>query len=70
MVMWLAMRSTLGADVRRVHRHHYAPMLTGYGLLVLESAVPGEPQWVFERAQFPEVSARRPADVDRRRARA
>jgi len=38
MVMWLAMRSALGADVRRVRRHHYAPMLTGYGLLVRENA--------------------------------
>ena len=38
MIMWLAMRSALGADVRRVHRHYYAPMLTGYGLLVLEGA--------------------------------
>src|SRR5215475_6459980 len=28
----------LGTDVRRVHRHYYAPMLTGYGLRVLESA--------------------------------
>jgi hypothetical protein len=38
MIMWLAMRSALGTDVRRVHRHYYAPMLTGYGLLVLEGA--------------------------------
>ena len=38
MIMWLVMRSALGTDVRRVHRHYYAPMLTGYGLLVLEGA--------------------------------
>jgi protocatechuate 4,5-dioxygenase beta chain len=36
MIMWLAMRSALGDKVRRVHRHYYAPMLTGYGLIVLE----------------------------------
>jgi Catalytic LigB subunit of aromatic ring-opening dioxygenase len=38
MIMWLAMRGALGEKVRRVHRHYYAPILTGYGLLVLESA--------------------------------
>ena len=38
MIMWLAMRSALGQKVRRVHRHYYAPMLTGYGLVVFESA--------------------------------
>jgi protocatechuate 4,5-dioxygenase beta chain len=38
MIMWLAMRSALGPKVRRIHRHYYAPMLTGYGLIVFESA--------------------------------
>ena len=38
MIMWLAMRGALGASVRRAHRYYYAPMLTGYGLLVLENA--------------------------------
>lgn len=38
MIMWLAMRSTLGQDVRRIHRHYYAPMLTGFGLVVYEPA--------------------------------
>ena len=38
MIMWLSMRSALGPKVRRVHRHYYAPILTGYGLIVLESA--------------------------------
>lgn len=38
MIMWLAMRGALGEKVRRVHRHYYAPMLTGYGLVVFESA--------------------------------
>jgi len=35
-IMWLTMRAALGAAVRRVHRYYYAPMLTGYGLIVLE----------------------------------
>ncbi|HEY7246459.1 MAG TPA: class III extradiol dioxygenase family protein [Xanthobacteraceae bacterium] len=35
-IMWLAMRAALGTSVRRVHRYYYAPMLTGYGLIVLE----------------------------------
>jgi protocatechuate 4,5-dioxygenase beta chain len=38
MIMWLAMRSALGPKVRRIHRHYYAPMLTGYGLIVFECA--------------------------------
>ena len=38
MIMWLAMRGALGDKVRRVHRHYYAPMMTGYGLIVFESA--------------------------------
>jgi protocatechuate 4,5-dioxygenase beta chain len=36
MIMWLTMRAALGGSVRRVDRHYYAPLLTGYGLLVLE----------------------------------
>jgi protocatechuate 4,5-dioxygenase beta chain len=38
LIMWLAMRGALGDEVRRVHRHYYAPMLTGYGLVVFEDA--------------------------------
>jgi protocatechuate 4,5-dioxygenase beta chain len=38
MIMWLAMRAALGEKVRRIHRHYYAPMLTGYGLIVFEGA--------------------------------
>ena len=38
MIMWLTMRAALGKNVRRIHRNYYAPMLTGYGLLVLEAA--------------------------------
>jgi len=38
MMVWLAMRGALGeARPRRVQRHYSAPMLTGYGLLALES---------------------------------
>jgi hypothetical protein len=41
MMVWLAMRGALaasGAPLRRVQRHYWAPMLTGYGLLALECA--------------------------------
>jgi len=38
MIMWLGMRAALGEAVRRVHRNYYAPLTTGYGLLVLECA--------------------------------
>lgn len=41
MMMWLAMRgalATTGAVPRQVQRHYWAPMLTGYGLLALETA--------------------------------
>lgn len=37
MIMWLAMRAALGQRVRRVHRNYYAPLITGYGLVVLEN---------------------------------
>lgn len=35
-MMWLAMRGTLAPEVRVVRQYYAAPMLTGYGLLVLE----------------------------------
>jgi protocatechuate 4,5-dioxygenase, beta chain len=38
MILWLGMRAALGDQVRRVHRNYYAPLTTGYGLLVLECA--------------------------------
>lgn len=41
MMVWLAMRGALAAaeaPLRRVQRHYWAPMLTGYGLLALETA--------------------------------
>lgn len=37
MIIWLAMRATLGGTVRRVHRNYHAPLITGYGLLALEA---------------------------------
>lgn len=40
MIMWLAMRGALqstGGRLKRIQRHYYAPMLTGYGLLALET---------------------------------
>ena len=39
MMIWLAMRGALsvpGGVLRRVQRHYWAPLLTGYGLLALE----------------------------------
>jgi len=35
-MMWLAMRGALAREVRVVRKYYAAPMLTGYGLLVLE----------------------------------
>ena len=35
-MMWLAMRGVMADDVRVVHQYYSAPMMTGYGLLVLE----------------------------------
>lgn len=37
MIMWLVMRGALSPAVRRKHRFYYAPMLTGYGLVVFEN---------------------------------
>ncbi len=37
MILWLAMRAALGPRVRRVHRNYHAPLITGYGLLALET---------------------------------
>jgi hypothetical protein len=38
MIMWLGMRGALSPDVRCVHRNYYAPLITGYGLVVYEDA--------------------------------
>lgn len=39
LIMWLVMRGALSNDVKRVHRHYYAPMTTGMGLITLEETV-------------------------------
>ena len=36
LIMWLTMRGALSANARRVHRHYYAPMTTGMGLITFE----------------------------------
>jgi len=33
LIMWLVMRGALSPRARRVHRHYYAPMTTGMGLI-------------------------------------
>jgi len=37
LIMWLVMRGAMSENVRRVHRHYYAPMTTGMGLICLEN---------------------------------
>jgi len=39
LIMWLVMRGALSNRARRVHRHYYAPMTTGMGLITLEEPV-------------------------------
>ncbi len=36
LIMWLIMRGALSKQARRVHRHYYAPMTTGMGLITFE----------------------------------
>ena len=36
MIMWLGMRGALAPRIRRIHRTYYAPLITGYGLVVFE----------------------------------
>lgn len=36
LIMWLIMRGALSKQARRVHRHYYAPMTTGMGLMTFE----------------------------------
>lgn len=38
LIMWLVMRGALSQGVQRRHRHYYAPMTTGMGLITLEPA--------------------------------
>lgn len=36
LIMWLTMRGALPEKAKRVHRHYYAPMTTGMGLITFE----------------------------------
>jgi protocatechuate 4,5-dioxygenase, beta chain len=36
LIMWLTMRGALPLNAKRVHRHYYAPMTTGMGLITFE----------------------------------
>jgi protocatechuate 4,5-dioxygenase beta chain len=36
LIMWLTMRGAMEPQARRVHRHYYAPMTTGMGLITFE----------------------------------
>jgi protocatechuate 4,5-dioxygenase, beta chain len=36
LIMWLTMRGALSPNARRIHRHYYAPMTTGMGLITFE----------------------------------
>lgn len=38
LIMWHVMRGALSPKARRVHRHYYAPMTTGMGLIAFEDA--------------------------------
>lgn len=38
LIMWLVMRGAMSGQSRRIHRHYYAPMTTGMGLVTLEDA--------------------------------
>jgi hypothetical protein len=38
LIMWLTMRGALSPTARRIHRHYYAPMTTGMGLITFEES--------------------------------
>ena len=38
LIMWMTMRGALSRDAKRLHRHYYAPMTTGMGLITFEDA--------------------------------
>ena len=38
LIMWLTMRGALSEKAKRIHRHYYAPMTTGMGLITFEDA--------------------------------
>jgi hypothetical protein len=40
LIMWHVMRGALSPKARRVHRHYYAPMTTGMGLITFEDDQP------------------------------
>lgn len=39
LIMWLVMRGALSGQARRMHRHYYAPMTTGMGLITWEDTL-------------------------------
>src|SRR5688572_22927678 len=38
LIMWMTMRGALSKSAKRLHRHYYAPMTTGMGLITFEDA--------------------------------
>ena len=36
LIMWLTMRGALSSNAKRMHRHYYAPMTTGMGLITFQ----------------------------------
>ena len=38
LIMWLTMRGALAPQAKRLHRHYYAPMTTGMGLITFEDS--------------------------------
>jgi protocatechuate 4,5-dioxygenase beta chain len=38
LIMWLTMRGAMSPAAKRIHRHYYAPMTTGMGLITFEDA--------------------------------
>jgi protocatechuate 4,5-dioxygenase beta chain len=38
LIMWMTMRGALSKNAKRRHRHYYAPMTTGMGLITFEDA--------------------------------
>jgi len=40
LIMWHVMRGAMSPKARRIHRHYYAPMTTGMGLITFEDGQP------------------------------
>jgi protocatechuate 4,5-dioxygenase beta chain len=36
LIMWLTMRGAVPEKAKRIHRHYYAPMTTGMGLITFQ----------------------------------